>query len=699
MIYRSDTELNALLSKSTQNESKRGLYQRRILLASRKATLSHCVGYLFPVFPLLYFLRLTDFINDDVYFVGILFASAFTKVLFASLCMDAHLEVSHPAIALIDAENFAHTSRRAFLRYVFHEVRVPLNSIALGIQVLENSPQLDETETETVAMVKEAVSFMGETLNDVMALQKVEEGSMELIYKSFSIGDLFQNVEDSFIDVSVEYGVALSTEIDNQIPERVIGDKFRIRHVLANLVSNALKHSSTDGLVQLQAKLTMQQVEDRSCPTVDTGRFVMITFSVIDEGCGISEEDQLEDIFQPYRTLKSGELKSGRGSGLGLAICREIVHMHGGKIWYSSTVGKGSTFFVSLPLEVSSERKAQTWQSHRKPSRRMRKTSLSSHLNVLLAKSPGGVATPLASNRTSGAYSISPFSRQGSVSPIHEDVDTPDDGDDQENVEVISAFGDDMNSDQLHEMLMNTDIDESPMRDKSGGHSGSFRKSSHPALLSRITVSANPQHSNSGSMVTFRSMDNEDAKETQPITTSSRNTSSERQESSHGSHSSPSGAGNLSNTCSGSSSFHQSSMSSMQLEIDTGSSKKSSSKIEEAVLIGVELSIPTVSQTASRSDSPYQNGIATNNNNAPSPSSRKDSCRFSARGRPPPAMKQALESSFLSADPKNSTSFDGLSSLPQTPNVMGKAHTYSFFNVLIVDGECCPLFLFLAMHF
>eukprot|EP01033_Poteriospumella_lacustris_P016855 gene16855-12065_t len=234
LMWKSSCELNSLLKMSMVSEAKRGLFQRRILLASRKATLSMCVGLLFPAFPGLYFLRFQGLLNDDLFLVLTMFASGFTKLCFASLCMDAHLEVSHPAFALIDAENFANTSRRAFLRFVFHEVRVPLNSISMGVQVLEGSPMATEDQ-DTVSMMKEAVHAMGETLNDVMALQKVEEGSLELYYKPFSIADLFQNVEDSFLQSSVEHGVILSTDIDSRVPDRIIGDKFRLRRIIRKL--------------------------------------------------------------------------------------------------------------------------------------------------------------------------------------------------------------------------------------------------------------------------------------------------------------------------------------------------------------------------------------------------------------------------------------------------------------------------------
>lgn len=438
LMWKSSSELNSLLKMSMESEAKRGSFQRRILLASRKATLSTCVGLLFPAFPCLYFLRCQGLLNDDLFLVLTMFASGFTKLCFASLCMDAHLEVSHPAFALIDAENFANTSRRAFLRFVFHEVRVPLNSISMGVQVLEGSPMATEDQ-ETVSMMKDAVHAMGETLNDVMALQKVEEGSLELYYKPFSIADLFQNVEDSFLQSSVEHGVILSTDIDSRVPDRIIGDKFRLRHVLANLVSNALKYSYSGGHVQLRATLdaTANPTDYATLPTYESSSsFLTIVFSVADEGKGVSIHDQEEDIFQPYRLLKPGELKSGRGTGLGLAICKEIVRMHHGQIWYTSKESVGSVFYVSIPFEVSRDmskntatRRNSSWRRRIQPdgTRRRLSTKLLSHWNVMMAtpsqQDVQQCATPSPSGLTSSSNSFASHrSKRGGPSSSDEDV-------------------------------------------------------------------------------------------------------------------------------------------------------------------------------------------------------------------------------------------------------------------------------------
>eukprot|EP01033_Poteriospumella_lacustris_P007235 gene7235-5208_t len=388
IAWKSDRQLQRLRQKATGSDKKRALYQRRILVASRRLSLARCIITLFPMFPIIYTLRRIHWISDDVFTVAIMYASAFAKLAFAALCMDAHLEVSHPAVALFDAEKFANTSRRAFLRYVFHEVRVPLNAVSLGIQILENAATLQPEERETVQMVKEAVSCMGDTLNDVMALQKVEEGSMELMMKSFSVMELLENIQVSFADMLQEHGVRLVVQVDTgEVPAYIIGDRFRIRHVLVNIISNAVRHSPLGGTITFRISVDHDNVlnEDPSSPTAallhNHHPHVTLLFVIRDEGRGIfpsassstsstssatasdstdstgsSAADFLDqdDVFTPFRSLQDGDVVPGRSTGLSLAISKEMVRMHNGKIWVESPPGQGACFFVAIPFAISS---------------------------------------------------------------------------------------------------------------------------------------------------------------------------------------------------------------------------------------------------------------------------------------------------------------------------------------------------------
>jgi len=283
------------------------------------------------------------------------------------------LEVTHPAIYQYQLESKSNLSRRAFLRYVFHEVRVPLNTISLGVQLLsEVRGQIQQEDLETILVLNEATTHIGETLNDVLVLQKLEEGSLKLVIKPFLIKDLlascFGNESEVFARAK-EKGVELTYKIAANTPEIVEGDKYRIRHVLVTLISNAVKYSNPDGIVTVSVEVDesglydyeiisstfyRQRVDENAFSgSLDDNSAIMV-FKVIDEGKGISPDD-VPNVFIPFLVTRAGDLQKVRGSGVSLAIAKQIMDMHGGLITCSSVLGKGSVFTVVLPMTVRAE--------------------------------------------------------------------------------------------------------------------------------------------------------------------------------------------------------------------------------------------------------------------------------------------------------------------------------------------------------
>jgi signal transduction histidine kinase len=123
--------------------------------------------------------------------------SFLAKSIFAEIVLDEHLDALDPSALDLLTERRANESRRNFLRYVFHEVRVPLNSITMGLHLLSDSEALDEAGRETVSMMKEASAYMGETLNDVLSIQKIEDGKLELQFDRFLIKNVLHTVCNS----------------------------------------------------------------------------------------------------------------------------------------------------------------------------------------------------------------------------------------------------------------------------------------------------------------------------------------------------------------------------------------------------------------------------------------------------------------------------------------------------------------------
>jgi len=220
--------------------------------------LSNFLAWTFPLFPLFYVLSIFQLISDDICHVGILFASALTKLIFVSICMDAEYDVTNNSIVLFLQEAKSFEDRNAFMRYTFHEIRVPLNSISLGVQLLLEEAQLkvETTAGDTLVMIHDAVKYMGSTMNDIFAVQKLQEGAMKLSIKAFNVKDQLVEAIDSYNIETQEKRIKIEAVINPDVPRLAFGDKFRIRHTLCLIISNAIKFSDYDKTIDIRLTVT-----------------------------------------------------------------------------------------------------------------------------------------------------------------------------------------------------------------------------------------------------------------------------------------------------------------------------------------------------------------------------------------------------------------------------------------------------------
>jgi signal transduction histidine kinase len=222
-----------------------------------------------------------------------------------------------------------------FLANMSHELRTPLNAI-LGYTELIIDCIYGEVPVK-MREVLERVQSNGRHLlgliNDVLDLSKIEAGQLTLTLVDYSITDVVHTVLGAVEPLATGKHLALKSELAPNLP-RVRGDERRIAQVLLNLVGNAIKFTDA-GEVAVRASAA-------------NGSF---TLAVCDTGPGIPESDQGK-IFEEFQQADTSTTRTKGGTGLGLAISKRIVEMHGGRIWVESAIGKGSTFFVTVPVRV-----------------------------------------------------------------------------------------------------------------------------------------------------------------------------------------------------------------------------------------------------------------------------------------------------------------------------------------------------------
>jgi signal transduction histidine kinase len=229
----------------------------------------------------------------------------------------------------------ASENKSEFVANMSHELRTPLNAIIGFSEVLHEQMfgELNERQLAYVDDVIAAGKHLLSLINDVLDLAKIEAGRMELELSQVAVPEVLRSAVSLHGERARQEGVELSLTTEPK-EITITADERRVRQVVFNLVSNAVKFTPADGRVEISAHVEDGQVE----------------VAVGDTGPGIPAEDR-ETIFEEFEQTAAG--RKAEGTGLGLPLSRKLVELHGGRLWVESEVGKGSTFRFTLPVEAS----------------------------------------------------------------------------------------------------------------------------------------------------------------------------------------------------------------------------------------------------------------------------------------------------------------------------------------------------------
>jgi signal transduction histidine kinase len=303
--------------------------------------LALCVGVFFynQYFPGLFYEHSRIFIDR---FFGIFLLSAvvsgayeYQKRRNESLLRNLLNEIDK-AKTRAEAANEAKTS---FLAMVSHEIRTPINGINGLIEILKDT-QLDEKQFQYVSMMRNSCDDLMGIIRDILDLSRIESGKIHLETENFSLKKTIEEIAGVLQSKADSKKIDIFTELQEGLPDQIIGDQLRLKQVIGNLLDNAIKFTH-----QGRIELKVSQVDSEKDGSE-------LLFEVIDTGIGIDEETQSR-LFEEFEQAHSSTTRLYGGSGLGLAISRRLTKLMNGKIGVESQPNRGSRFYFRIPLKQS----------------------------------------------------------------------------------------------------------------------------------------------------------------------------------------------------------------------------------------------------------------------------------------------------------------------------------------------------------